>query len=128
MMFGYATNETDRYIPVTLDLAHLIMKTLAEIRKEGKVMTYLRPDAKSQVTVKYSDDGVPQCIDTIVGGSVQFSMTIDAVDHQDTNLFVKFIQDIKDTLTGDKPIGAAGNDAPSYYNSGEVTWENRRNQ
>ena len=66
MMFGYATNETDRYIPVTLDLAHLIMKTLAEIRKEGKVMTYLRPDAKSQVTVKYSDDGVPQCIDTIV--------------------------------------------------------------
>lgn len=70
----------------------------------------------------------PECIDTIVGGSVQFSMTIDAVDHQDTNLFVKFIQDIKDTLTGDKPIGAAGNDAPSYYNSGEVTWENRRNQ
>ena len=66
MMFGYATNETDRYIPVTLDLAHLIMKTLAEIRKEGKVMAYLRPDAKSQVTVKYSDDGVPQCIDTIV--------------------------------------------------------------
>lgn len=66
MMFGYATNETDRYIPVTLDLAHLIMKTLTEIRKEGKVMTYLRPDAKSQVTVKYSDDGVPQCIDTIV--------------------------------------------------------------
>ena len=66
MMFGYATNETDRYIPVTLDLAHLIMKTLAEIRKEGKVMTYLRPDAKSQVTVEYSDDGVPQRIDTIV--------------------------------------------------------------
>ena len=66
MMFGYATNETDRYIPVTLDLAHLIMKTLAEIRKEGKEMTYLRPDSKSQVTVAYSDDGVPQYIDTIV--------------------------------------------------------------
>ena len=66
MMFGYATNETDRYIPVSLDLAHLIMKTLAEIRKEGKVMTYLRPDSKSQVTVEYSDDGVPQRIDTIV--------------------------------------------------------------
>ena len=60
------TNETDRYIPVTLDLAHLIMKTLAEIRKEGKEMTYLRPDSKSQVTVAYSDDGVPQYIDTIV--------------------------------------------------------------
>ena len=66
MMFGYATNETDRYIPVTLDLAHLIMKTLAEIRKEGKEMTYLRPDSKSQVTVAYSDDGTPQYIDTIV--------------------------------------------------------------
>ncbi len=66
MMFGYATNETDRYIPVTLDLAHLLMKTLADIRREGKVMTYLRPDAKSQVTVEYSDDGVPQRIDTIV--------------------------------------------------------------
>jgi len=66
MMFGYATNETDRFIPVTLDLAQLIMKTLAEIRKEGKVMTYLRPDAKSQVTVEYSDDGAPQRIHTIV--------------------------------------------------------------
>lgn len=66
MMFGYATNETDRYIPVTLDLAHLIMKTLAEIRREGKEMTYLRPDAKSQVTVEYSDEGVPLRIDTIV--------------------------------------------------------------
>lgn len=66
MMFGYATNETDRYIPVTLDLAHLLMKTLADIRREGKVMTYLRPDSKSQVTVEYSDDGVPQRIDAIV--------------------------------------------------------------
>ena len=66
MMFGYAVNETENYMPVTLDLAHLIMYTLAQIRKEGKVMTYLRPDAKSQVTVEYSDDGVPQRIDTIV--------------------------------------------------------------
>lgn len=66
MMFGYATNETDRYIPVSLDIAHLLMKTLADIRREGKVMTYLRPDSKSQVTVEYSDDGVPQRIDTIV--------------------------------------------------------------
>ena len=66
MMFGYAINETDRYIPVTLDIAHLIMKTLADIRKEGKQMTYLRPDSKSQVTVQYSDAGVPERIDTIV--------------------------------------------------------------
>lgn len=66
MMFGYACNETANYMPVTLDLAHLIMRTLAYIRKEGKQMTYLRPDSKSQVTVEYSDEGVPQRIVTIV--------------------------------------------------------------
>lgn len=66
MMFGYACNETANYMPVTLDLAHLIMRTLADIRKEGKQMTYLRPDSKSQVTVEYSDEGVPQRIVTIV--------------------------------------------------------------
>ena len=66
MMFGYACNETANYMPVTLDLAHLIMRTLADIRKEGKQMTYLRPDSKSQETVEYSDEGVPQRIVTIV--------------------------------------------------------------
>ena len=66
MMFGYACNETANYMPVTLDLAHLIMRTLADIRKEGKQMTYLRPDSKSQVTVEYSDEGVPQRVVTIV--------------------------------------------------------------
>ena len=66
MMFGYATNETESYMPVSLDLAHLIMRTLADIRKEGKEMTYLRPDSKSQVTVQYSDAGIPERIDTIV--------------------------------------------------------------
>ena len=66
MMFGYATNETESYMPVSLDLAHLIMRTLADIRKEGKEMTYLRPDSKSQVTVQYSDEGSPERIDPIV--------------------------------------------------------------
>jgi S-adenosylmethionine synthetase len=66
MMFGYATNETESLMPVSLDLAHLLMRTLAQIRKEGKVMTYLRPDSKSQVTVQYSDEGLPERIDTIV--------------------------------------------------------------
>ena len=66
MMFGYATNETESYMPVSLDLSHLIVRTLAEILKEGKEMTYLRPDAKSQVTVQYSDAGIPERIDTIV--------------------------------------------------------------
>ena len=66
MMFGYATNETSDYMPVSLHLAHLIMRTLADIRREGRQMTYLRPDAKSQVTIEYSDEGVPQRIHTIV--------------------------------------------------------------
>ena len=66
MMCGYATNETENYMPVSLDLAHLIMRTLADIRKEGRQMTYLRPDSKSQVTIQYSDAGIPERIDTIV--------------------------------------------------------------
>jgi S-adenosylmethionine synthetase len=66
MMFGYATNETDTYMPLPLELAHLLLRELSAIRKEGKVMTYLRPDAKSQVTIEYSDDNKPQRIDTIV--------------------------------------------------------------
>jgi len=66
MMFGYATNETENYMPLPLDLAHKILIELADIRREGKVMTYLRPDSKSQVTIEYSDDDKPQRIDTIV--------------------------------------------------------------
>lgn len=66
MMFGYATNETDNFMPLPLELAHLMLRELAAIRKEGKTMTYLRPDAKSQVTIEYDDDKKPQRIDTIV--------------------------------------------------------------
>lgn len=67
MMFGYATNETDNYIPLTLDLSHALVRELAYIRKnELHLMPYLRPDAKSQVTVEYSKDGIPIRIDTIV--------------------------------------------------------------
>lgn len=66
MMFGYATNETENYMPLSLDLAHNILRILTEIRKEGKQMTYLRPDAKSQVTIEYDDLGKPVRVDTIV--------------------------------------------------------------
>ena len=66
MMFGYATNETENYMPLSLDLSHRILQVLADIRKEGEVMTYLRPDAKSQVTIEYDDDNRPVRIDTIV--------------------------------------------------------------
>lgn len=66
MMFGYATNETDNYMPLALDMAHNLLLELSAIRKEGKQMKYLRPDAKSQVTLEYSDDNKPVRIDTIV--------------------------------------------------------------
>jgi len=66
MMFGYATNETDNFMPLPLELSHLLLRELAAIRREGKVMTYLRPDAKSQVTIEYNDERKPMRIDTIV--------------------------------------------------------------
>ena len=72
----------------------------------------------------------PECVDAIIGGSVQFSMYIDSDMDDNTSLVWKFVKDIKDTLTGDKPINAAGNEAPndSYYSDKEITWENRRNK
>ena len=82
MMFGYAVNETENFMPVSLDLAHLIMKTLADIRKEGRVMTYLRPDSKSQVTVEYSDEGIPLRITTIVVSTQHDDFDTDEAMHQ----------------------------------------------
>ncbi len=66
MMFGYATDETENYMPLALDLSHRLLRELADLRRESKEIKYLRPDAKSQVTIEYSDDHVPQRIDTIV--------------------------------------------------------------
>lgn len=93
MMFGYACNETANYMPVTLDLAHLIMRTLADIRKEGKQMTYLRPDSKSQVTVEYSDEGVPQRIVTIV-----VSTQHDPFMDDDEAMLAQIQKDVKEIL------------------------------
>jgi len=66
MMFGYATNEMDNYMPLALDLSHTILKELAALRRENDEITYLRPDSKSQVTIEYSDDNTPQRIEAIV--------------------------------------------------------------
>ncbi|RSK39887.1 methionine adenosyltransferase [Mangrovimonas spongiae] len=66
MMFGYATKETDNYMPLALDLSHTILKELAALRRENKEITYLRPDSKAQVTIEYSNDNIPQRIDAIV--------------------------------------------------------------
>ena len=119
MMFGYATNETESLMPVSLDLAHLIMRTLADIRKEGQVMTYLRPDAKSQVTVQYSDEGIPERIDTIV-----VSTQHDEFDTDDERMLQKIREDViniliprvKEKIHSEKVLNLFGNDIKYYVN------------
>ncbi|MDR9398662.1 methionine adenosyltransferase [Salibacter sp.] len=89
MMFGYATNETDNYMPLALDLSHRILKELSQMRRDGDEITYLRPDAKAQVTIEYSDDDVPQRIDTIV-----VSTQHDAFDSDDNKMLDEIKHDI----------------------------------
>ena len=119
MMFGYACNETENYMPVSLDLAHLIMTTLADIRKEGKEMTYLRPDSKSQVTVEYSDDNMPQRIDTIV-----VSTQHDEFDDDDDRMLARIKEDVlhilmprvKAQIHSEKVLALFGDDIKYYVN------------
>lgn len=118
MMFGYAINETDNYMPVSLDLAHLIMKTLADIRKEGRDMTYLRPDSKSQVTVEYSDDNEPLRIDTIV-----VSTQHDDFDSDEARMLSRIEKDVKEILMprvkaqlGEKVLRLFTDDIKYYVN------------
>lgn len=118
MMFGYAINETDNYMPVSLDLAHLIMKTLADIRKEGRDMTYLRPDSKSQVTVEYSDDNEPLRIDTIV-----VSTQHDDFDSDEARMLSRIEKDVQEILMprvkaqlGEKVLRLFTDDIKYYVN------------
>jgi S-adenosylmethionine synthetase len=92
MMFGYACRETDNYMPLSLELSHMLLRELSEIRREGKMMTYLRPDAKSQVTVEYGDDKLPKRIHTIV-----VSTQHDSFD-EDSNMLKKIEDDVKTIL------------------------------
>lgn len=93
MMFGYATKETSNYMPLALDISHKILQVLADLRKANKKIAYLRPDAKSQVTIEYSDDNVPQRIDTIV-----VSTQHDAFDKNDEKMLAKIKKDIVEIL------------------------------
>ncbi len=92
MMFGYATNETENYMPLALDISHKILKELAALRRENKDITYLRPDSKAQITIEYSDDNVPQRLDTIV-----VSTQHDEFD-ADEKMLEKIKRDIKNIL------------------------------
>ncbi len=126
MMFGYATNETENFIPLSLDLSHRILQVLADIRREGKVMTYLRkgktvtylrPDAKSQVTIEYGDEGKPVRIDSIV-----VSTQHDEFDDDDESMLQKIREDVINILiprvidTIQSPaVKALFNDEIKYY-------------
>ena len=92
IMFGYASNETDNYMPLALDLAHRLLYELAELRRENNDITYLRPDAKSQVTLEYSDDHRPQRIDTIVISTQHDDFA------EESEMLSKITQDIKNIL------------------------------
>ena len=104
MMFGYACNETDNYMPLTLDLSHLLLRELADIRREGKVMTYLRPDAKSQVTVEYGDDRRPVRVHTIVVSTQHDEFVLpdndtpEAQDAADKAMHDRILADVHDIL------------------------------
>ena len=119
IMFGYASNETENYMPVSLDLAHLIVKTLADIRREGKEMTYLRPDSKSQVTVEYNDNGTAQRIDTIV-----VSTQHDEFDNNDEHMLAKIKDDViriliprvKEQIHSDKVLALFNDDIKYLVN------------
>ena len=124
MMFGYACNETENYMPVSLDLAQLIMKTLADIRNEGKEMTYLRPDSKSQVTIEYSDNGVPQRIDTIIVSTQHDDFAKDANGNDDDEaMLAKIREDVINILiprvkaqVGDKVLALFNDDIKYFVN------------
>lgn len=93
MMFGYATNETENYMPLSLDLSHHILRSLADIRREGKQMNYLRPDAKSQVTIEYGKDGKPLRIDTIVVSTQHDDfITIESLGHKEGSAPTELLQ------------------------------------
>jgi len=92
MMFGYATNESDNYMPLALDISHKLLEELAAIRKEGKKMKYLRPDSKSQVTIEYADDHTPLRIDTIVVSTQHDDFA------EEAEMLAKINQDVKKIL------------------------------
>jgi S-adenosylmethionine synthetase len=100
MMFGYACNETANLMPISLDLSHKLLMELAEIRREGKVMTYLRPDSKSQVTIEYGDDNRPKRVDTVVISTQHDEFIIDSANQlkADEEMVKKIREDVENIL------------------------------
>ena len=128
MMFGYATNETENYMPLSLDLAQRLMRVLADIRKEGREMTYLRPDSKSQVTIEYNDDSEPVRIDTI-GFVTQHDEFILPADHTpeaqteaDRQMQQRIAQDVKSILIPRMVAGISDEKIRNLFNDADITY------
>ena len=128
MMFGYATNETESYMPLSLDLAQRLMSVLADIRKEGKEMTYLRPDSKSQVTIEYNDASEPVRIDTIVVSTqhdefvLPADSTPEAQAEADRQMQQRIAQDVKAILIPRVVAGIHDEKIRSLFEDNDITY------
>ena len=128
MMFGYATNEPERYMPLSLDLAQRLMSVLADIRKEGKEMTYLRPDSKSQVTIEYNDASEPVRIDTIVVSTqhdefvLPADSTSEAQAEADRQMQQRIAQDVKAILIPRVVAGIHDEKIRSLFEDNDITY------
>ena len=128
MMFGYATNETESYMPLSLDLAQRLMSVLADIRKEGKEMTYLRPDSKSQVTIEYNDASEPVRIDTIVVSTqhdefvLPADSTSEAQAEADRQMQQRIAQDVKAILIPRVVAGIHDEKIRSLFEDNDITY------
>ena len=128
MMFGYATNETENYMPLSLDLAQRLMSVLADIRKEGKEMTYLRPDSKSQVTIEYNDASEPVRIDTIVVSTqhdefvLPADSTPEAQAEADRQMQQRIAQDVKAILIPRVVAGIHDEKIRSLFEDNDITY------
>ena len=118
-----------------LDEAYFLMsapmlagKPLIMDENQKLLLQYQVGDVDKYTVVIWLDGDDPECVDKIIGGAVEFGFDFDSSETDDSSLFVKFVQDIADTLTGNDPISASGNEAPDYYKEHNVTRSNRRNQ
>lgn len=118
-----------------LDEAYFLMsapmlagKPLLIDENQKLLLQYQVGDVDKYTVVIWLDGDDPECVDKIIGGAVEFGFGFDSSETDDSSLFVKFVQDIADTLTGNDPISASGNEAPDYYKEHNVTRSNRRNQ
>ena len=126
MLATYKENLDDAYFLMSAPM--LAGKPLLMDENQKLLLQYQVGDVDKYTVVIWLDGDDPECVDKIIGGAVEFGFDFDSSETDDSSLFVKFVQDIADTLTGNDPISASGNEAPDYYKEHNVTRSNRRNQ